>query len=243
MGLACIIFGHKWNGCKCMRCGKLRNEQHDWSGCVCSICGRERNEQHDWDLCKGICKRCRKIQREQHDWNGCKCMRCGKLRNEQHDWNGCVCSICGRVRDEQHVFSNCKCSKCKKIRHSWLNEKCTQCGITIIEDSTSKRHLSDADKHEIIEAIINQSTYYDLITATGDSGGWYQEIREMIRKQIRDDAVLQKIALDQKLAHTYRVIAVRQITDQALMEETLKTMPGMNASEQSAYDMDIRSGM
>lgn len=25
--MACL-FGHKWNGCKCTKCGKVRNEGH-----------------------------------------------------------------------------------------------------------------------------------------------------------------------------------------------------------------------
>ncbi|MDR1688761.1 MAG: hypothetical protein LBS21_09165 [Clostridiales bacterium] len=55
--MACI-FGHKWNGCTCEKCGKLRDEQHKWNGCTCEKCGKTRNEQH-------------KIE------NG-KCVRCGK---------------------------------------------------------------------------------------------------------------------------------------------------------------------
>ena len=51
----CLI--HKWDGCKCTRCGKVRDEQHNWSGCKCTVCGKTRDEQHDWDLCKGNCKR------------------------------------------------------------------------------------------------------------------------------------------------------------------------------------------
>lgn len=51
----CLI--HKWDGCKCTRCGKVWDEQHSWSGCKCTVCGKTRDEQHDWDLCKGKCKR------------------------------------------------------------------------------------------------------------------------------------------------------------------------------------------
>jgi hypothetical protein len=40
VGLTCKIFGHKWNGCQCGRCGKIRDEQHDWNFCKCTICGR-----------------------------------------------------------------------------------------------------------------------------------------------------------------------------------------------------------
>lgn len=79
--MACL-FGHKWDGCKCAKCGKTRNEGHDWDLCkgLCKRCGATQSKQHDWDLCKGLCKRCGATQFEQHDWDGCKCTRCGKTR-------------------------------------------------------------------------------------------------------------------------------------------------------------------
>ncbi len=82
MGFACI-FGHKWNGCKCERCGVTRDEQHDWDGCKCRRCGKVRDEQHDW--------------------NGCICLRCGQKRDEQHKWNGFVCSLCGKKRSVNEI--------------------------------------------------------------------------------------------------------------------------------------------
>ena len=36
--MACL-FGHKWDGCKCTKCGKTRDEQHDWENGRCNICG------------------------------------------------------------------------------------------------------------------------------------------------------------------------------------------------------------
>lgn len=60
MGFACL-FGHKWSGCKCERCAKIRDEQHDWDGCKCKICGTIRNERHTW--------------------KGTKCSVCGQTRS------------------------------------------------------------------------------------------------------------------------------------------------------------------
>ena len=95
MGLKCL-FGHKWNGCKCEKCGKLRDEQHNW------------------DLCKGKCKLCDKTCDEQHDWKGCTCSRCGKVR---HDWDDCKgkCNRCGETREEDHYFDGGEfCKRCGK---------------------------------------------------------------------------------------------------------------------------------
>jgi len=36
------LFGHQWNGCKCRKCGKTRNEQHFWQNGKCSMCGTEQ---------------------------------------------------------------------------------------------------------------------------------------------------------------------------------------------------------
>jgi hypothetical protein len=39
MNFKCLL-GHQWNGCKCDRCGKTRDEQHDWDGAHCKICSK-----------------------------------------------------------------------------------------------------------------------------------------------------------------------------------------------------------
>ena len=44
--MQCLI--HKWDGCKCSRCGKVRDEQHDWIGCKCSRCGKVQNIGHQY---------------------------------------------------------------------------------------------------------------------------------------------------------------------------------------------------
>ena len=61
MGLTCNIRGHKWDGCKCTRCGAKRDEGHryelvgyyDFCQEVCSVCGDTRNrKEHDWIFAK-----------------------------------------------------------------------------------------------------------------------------------------------------------------------------------------------
>ena len=44
---ACL-FGHKWNGCMCEKCGKKRDQHHDWENCKCKRCGQVRDEAHNW---------------------------------------------------------------------------------------------------------------------------------------------------------------------------------------------------
>ena len=59
MGFLCIMNGHKWNGCKCSRCGELRDEQHDWNGCTCRVCGRKLTRTELVDA----------VRRMYADWN------------------------------------------------------------------------------------------------------------------------------------------------------------------------------
>ena len=97
--MGCLLF-HRWNGCKCAKCGKLRDEAHDWNGCTCRVCGKKRDEAHDW--------------------NGCTCRICGKKRDEAHDWNGCTCRVCGKKRDEEHLFDYAAREMCEGT--------CKRCG-------------------------------------------------------------------------------------------------------------------
>ena len=50
--MACL-FGHKWNGCKCEVCGKVRDAAHSWDGCVCKTCGKQ-TEYADLDCLDSI---------------------------------------------------------------------------------------------------------------------------------------------------------------------------------------------
>jgi hypothetical protein len=54
MNLTCGLGLHRWSGCECRKCSKMR---HDWNGCSCRQCSETR-----------------------HDWNGCKCTVCSAIR-------------------------------------------------------------------------------------------------------------------------------------------------------------------
>lgn len=163
------LFGHKWDGCKCTKCGKTRDEGHDWDLCkgVCKICGKTRAPEHDWNGC--VCRRCKKkrdashnwkgckcvicgkTRDEGHNWNGCTCRRCKKWRNEQHKWNGCICKVCGWKRDEEHDWDGCTCKRCGAVRitgHTWENGKCTMCGMKWYDSYDYAVQLMDEGKYE-----------------------------------------------------------------------------------------------
>lgn len=60
--LMCRLHAHSWSGCKCKRCGKLRDEGHTWEGCKCTICEKTRDTKHSW--------------------SGESCARCGKEKDK-----------------------------------------------------------------------------------------------------------------------------------------------------------------
>lgn len=113
MGLICKLLGHRYEHCRCTRCGAQRDEGHQWleaeGTCLhtCAICGKE--------------------DALPHDWFHCRCKRCGQQRQEQHLWlkkSACeqVCRICGEERGThtwQHVdrgVDRCKhCGKTHKL--------------------------------------------------------------------------------------------------------------------------------
>jgi len=45
VNISCLFLLHKWDGCKCSRCGSTRNKNHNWDGWKCSRCGRASSEE------------------------------------------------------------------------------------------------------------------------------------------------------------------------------------------------------
>lgn len=121
MAISCKLLGHKWNGCKCERCGEIRDEQHDWNGCKCERCGKKRDEGHQWqsvpDNCFERCAVCGKTQTIPHTWGGCICTVCGKV---EHDWDVCVCRHCGEQRE---TYADQRANGTLKLDHQWRKPK------------------------------------------------------------------------------------------------------------------------
>lgn len=116
MSLWCLL-GHHWLGCKCERCGRLRDTGHRWCGCKCYTCDKLRDMGHRWDRCR--CNRCRKAR--QHEWEGDVCRHC----------RGVKCSSCratgetGFTDSRTLVFSMSTCSACQGLRVTLLPDKPT----------------------------------------------------------------------------------------------------------------------
>ncbi len=77
MNILCKMGMHKWQNCKCGRCGTVRDENHDFVHCKCSVCGKVRNQGHRYI--------------------GCRCTVCGKVRDEGHWYREGICAACGKA--------------------------------------------------------------------------------------------------------------------------------------------------
>lgn len=98
MAFLCTFGLHAWEGCKCSRCGKTRDEEHSWDGCKCRRCGTARDAEHSW--------------------GDCRCLRCGKMRD--HSWKEGKCSRCGEERDPD-PSGTIKCSQQENERIASLS--------------------------------------------------------------------------------------------------------------------------
>ena len=163
--ILCSLFGHKWNGCICERCGLQRQEGHDFQNfrdkngkCVGTCkCGQVANLQHDFQFPEGrcwkVCTRCGKeFPYPEHTWERIpgtcrkKCTVCGTtdgVNPNEHDWQRvegkCVrkCAVCGIEKDID------------ESEHDWQRaadrcvEKCAVCGIERKVEHTWKQ-MEDA---------------------------------------------------------------------------------------------------
>ena len=122
MPFMCRLGMHSWSGCKCLSCGKTRDEGHDFHrDCEeCSRCGKTRENAHDWDNGGGHCKCCvcGKVRDKNHNWHDdCeRCSRCHSTRQNAHDWNGCECKACRKRRDIGHAWDGSVCRICNEVK-------------------------------------------------------------------------------------------------------------------------------
>ena len=84
MNIACNFGFHRWSGCKCLECGKTRDEGHDWS--------------RDCDKCA----RCGVLRENAHHWEGCVCVNCAK---ERHEWRAGACAKCGKREKAKFIIA------------------------------------------------------------------------------------------------------------------------------------------
>lgn len=181
------LFGHKWDGCKCTKCGITRDEQHDWNGCMCKRCGKKRDEQHDWDLCSGKCRRCLKRREEQHDWDGTKCKRCGKTRKLppviKQTLGECVAGdhfVFGKWKGAPLLWTvlQVQDDRLLLITDACLGAKAFHRSGTAAWDTCTLRTELNGDYFYRNNSVFNDTEREAILSTTNDSPGiYYQNIR------------------------------------------------------------------
>ena len=259
--MACI-FGHKWNGCICKKCGATRNEGHNWSNGICNSCKIDCT--HQWEKCK--CTVCGMIRDEGHDWHGCKCSNCGATRDKkhswdstgsgicwicdkkcEHQWNGCKCTICGKIRDEGHDCDSCVgiCKICKqKItgEHNWQDDTCTRCGKTkitvkMIDEMCEKNNTLNVSYKHVLNEYKNKTLWQLNLCFKGNNINEQRSIIKnlFIKFDLKDD--LEKLKAVYGIAFT----AIRASKDETVNWWAANIVRAI-ALEDELFDLEIFSG-
>ena len=148
--MGCIF--HKWDGCKCSKCGKIRETGHVYrysaktsnaQNCVgiCEKCGLKFYQTHDMQpvpgKCFAVCTRCGFEDVPKHTFASVpgecrqKCSVCGAPGEIVHTWvpveGKCEerCSVCGETR-EKHDYVDGKCTRCGRIDRQGIMDECLE---------------------------------------------------------------------------------------------------------------------
>ena len=227
MGLGCKIFGHKWNGCKCAKCGETRDEGHDWDFICegqCKRCGKKSAVSHDWDLCKGKCKRCGKMQVAQHEWIDYQCSRCGKVEIEtpvnqdtlaaiaKSDMHIDVRKAAVKRLTDQRVLADIAKDSTSYVRIAAIR-KLTDQGV--LADIAKSDNRQDPHYCHVRVAAVKRLTNQEILIDFAKND--YQPlVRSEAVKRIADQEVLSKIANNSKEGLYVRLEAAKKLGDKAL---------------------------
>ncbi|MEZ4357120.1 MAG: hypothetical protein R2876_00565 [Eubacteriales bacterium] len=249
MGLYCTIFGHKWNGCKCVRCGFVsqHSNNHHYvpveGKCqlVCSICGKKVPRQHKWVIvgdkankeCIKYCEICGEKGKAEHKWNKCICERCGAIRKSEHDFHilegECIekCSICGTTRPIAHKWAGDVCINCHISKKTYFEQRALEAQGAIYE-TTGCDIVGEIEDQTLLQNIANNAKLY--------------RVRSEALKHIIKREILISIAQDRSKDYDFRIEAANKIKDDAERKKVLASI-SMSPGEQSQYDSEVKSGL
>ncbi|MDR1663321.1 MAG: hypothetical protein LBR83_00150 [Clostridiales bacterium] len=180
--MACLF--HKWEGCKCLKCGKIRDEQHNWNGCMCTTCDIRRDEKHDW--------------------NAYRCKKCGKTRDlSEND----ILNITDQniLIDIAHNYKNIKLKvmAAEKLIDQTISQK-----IYADIAKYSKSFFGDFGSMHMIERLTDQNLILDIA-----QNCIYYEAREHAAGMLTDQDALKKVA-ETNTAYWVRKVAAKKLIDQ-----------------------------
>ena len=196
MKMGCLL-GHTWNGCRCARCGKTRDEGHSYqpvpNACwvKCAFCGKEQNIKHDWQ--------------------GCTCSRCGRLRATGHDY---------QAEEGTPVV---RCARCHgtAIRMNDIAQTDMQAIFTALEAAgftLARSQIMDsmtADKDALseietaLEAAANKVNPFNMNVATGVMNGSFGQMTyaDLLSLSDKTQTLIEVIRQKQRLLSGQRTSA------------------------------------
>lgn len=196
--MACLF--HKWDGCKCAKCGKVRDKSHNWNECECKRCGKLRNQGHIW--------------------NGCDCTVCGKFRLitdsnevEKITEQAMLTEIINIIGHSDEV---------KKAAKSRLIDLQT---IEILEIADHIKLIAAIKKEgnsevglSVIEKLTDQAVLADI---AGNSSSNLARLKaaERLEDKTLSQNMLAKIVKDEKVDKTLRESAYKKITNQTVLQD------------------------
>ena len=126
------LFGHKWYGCKCLKCGQTR--EHNWCGCKCKNCGTIRDEGHCW--------------------NGSICSACGQERNIDEIYDHAI--LVDIAKNDRNIYARIKAAEKlnDKSLISYLKEVCIA--------ERAKRSRDWDDYYAVKKKITDQALLADI---------------------------------------------------------------------------------
>lgn len=71
------LFGHRWDGCLCTVCHRVRDTGHNWGECECAVCHRLHHGGHEWDEWRPGEWSVDGVGYIQRTTKGRRCRRCG----------------------------------------------------------------------------------------------------------------------------------------------------------------------
>ena len=201
MSIKCL-FGHKWDGCKCVNCDTTRDEWHNWliveGKCIekCSICGKERRIENKNILCEAVAKITdQKIL----------------IDVAKNDEDEIVRSIAIRQLTDQDVLADIAKNETNNFLRSTAVEKLTN---QIVLAYIVKNDKTPSVRRDAVIALTDQSTL--IFVAQNESD---YRIRGEAIKKLTDQAVLGNIALnDGRVGY----MAVQTLTDRNVLEYVQK---------------------
>jgi len=207
MGLKCL-FGHKWNGCKCLKCDTTRNEGHKFaynSNCFekCEICGKLTGKM-------------------QHKWNGCKCKRCGL---ELHKWHDYKCRICSalafgdylRSIKQEEVESITDQSMLEEIAKNGYEKFAQMEAIKNITNQSLLEEIAMNDKNEMVRCAAVEKLYDQILVSKIARNDKSVFVRYAAVRNLYDEAFIAEIAKNNSSSEVREYTVKEKLTDQTLL--------------------------